>query len=509
MSASRGAFLASAFVGGLVTALAFPPFAAPALAPVGLAALTISAGGGRGRRGLAAGFAFGLAFFGVTLWWLAGSISPVAWVALTLIQAGWLAVAGAGISLMRGLRAWPMWAACWWTAIESARSAIPWGGVPWGRLGLTALDTPWQGLLGTLGVAATGTAVALLGTTLAAVTLAVERRRAVLQTPLARLGATVSVGVLVTATVAGTTPTISGGPVAHVGIVQGGVPGDGTQVARNHRAVTAQHLAETRALAQRADGGPPPELVIWPENALAVDPDRDSVARRALTVATEAVGVPLLVGAVTDDANPSRARNQGIVWTSAGAGSRYTKQHLVPFGEFVPFRSLAERISSRVADIERDMVAGAPDPSPLRVGSLRVADALCFDVAYDDTIRDQVSQGADLVVVQTSNAMFLGTAQPEQQWAMTRARAIEVGRSIVVSSINGISGAIAPDGSVLKRLPTTRAASTVAAVPLITTTTLATRFGPWPARLVWIAAAVALLLAIRRRPDHEHSSGEY
>ena len=105
--------------------------------------------------------------------------------------------------------------------------------------------------------------------------------------------------------------------------------------------------------------------------------------------------------------------------------------------------------------------------------------------------------------------MFLGTAQPEQQWAMTRARAIEVGRSIVVSSVNGISGAIAPDGSVLERLPTTRTASTVAAVPLITTTTLATRFGPWPARLAWITAAVALLLAIRRRPDHGHSSGEY
>ncbi len=503
MRASHGASLAPAFVGGLVTALAFPPFAAPALAPVGIAALTLGAGAGRVRRGLAAGFMFGLAFFGVTLWWLAGSISPAAWAALTVLQAGWLAGAGAGMALMRTLRAWPMWAACWWTAIESARSAVPWGGMPWGRLGLTALDTPWQGLLGTLGVAATGTAVALLGTTLAAVVLAVERRRAVLQTPMARLAAAVSVCALVAATVAGTTPTISGGPVAHVGIVQGGVPGDGREVARNHRAVTAQHLAETRTLAQQTDGGPPPELVIWPENALAVDPDRDSVARQALTAATDALGVPLLVGAVTDDANPSRARNQGVVWTSSGAGSRYTKQHLVPFGEFVPFRPLAERISSRVADIERDMVAGTPDPSPLRVGSLRVADALCFDVAYDDTIRDQVSQGADLVVVQTSNAMFLGTAQPEQQWAMTRARAIEVGRSVVVSSINGISGAIAPDGSVLERLPTTRTVSTVATVPLTTTTTLATRFGPWPERLAWVAAAGALLFAILRRRHHE------
>ena len=90
---------------------------------------------------------------------------------------------------------------------------------------------------------------------------------------------------------------------------------------------------------------------------------------------------------------------------------------------------------------------------PLEVAGVRIASAICFDVAYDDVVRSQVKQGVDLVTVQTSNAMFLGTAQLEQQWVITRARAAEVGRSVVVSSINGLSGAIGPDGRVIEQLP--------------------------------------------------------
>ena len=215
---------------------------------------------------------------------------------------------------------------------------------------------------------------------------------------------------------------------------------------------------------------------------------------------------PALRGYVNDfQPTTTAALNQAVVWTTEGPAGRYTKQHLVPFGEYVPLRPIATRISPRVAEIERDMVSGAA-PSPLLVDDLALAIALCFDVAYDDVLREQVAQGADLAVVQTSNAMFLGTAQQEQQWTITRARAIELGRSVVVSSMNGISGAIASDGSVIDRLPTARAGATAVSLPVERGTTLAVRLGAWPARIAY-ALGVAGVLAACWRARRERASG--
>lgn len=132
----------------------------------------------------------------------------------------------------------------------------------------------------------------------------------------------------------------------------------------------------------------------------------------------------------------------------------------------------------------------------MRIGSFDVATALCFDVAYDDVLRRRAFMSGQLVTVQTSNAMFLGTAQLEQQWQVSRAPAFELARSVVVSSVNGISGAIAPDGSVLERLPIRAAGSAVLDVPLEASQTWAVRLRSIPLRLIWAAAAAALLATI-------------
>ena len=293
-------------------------------------------------------------------------------------------------------------------------------------------------------------------------------------------------------------------------MVQGGVPGTGTQVAANHRQVTRNHVEATARLVSRtsANGEKPPDFVLWPENATAVDPFRDPLAQADIQAALAAAGVPVLIGSIVDGPRADQAFNQGIVWTSEGFTDRYTKQHLVPFGEYVPFRALAERISSRVAAIRRDMVPGI-GAVPLEVAGLAVADALCFDVAYDDVIGPQVRQGAELVTVQTSNAMFLGTAQLEQQWDISRVRAFETGRSVVVSSVNGVSGAIGPDGVVLARLPVRATGSEVVEVPLSDRRTLAVTLGAWPGRGAVALGVVGLLVAgvVRRRAVRSSASG--
>ena len=88
---------------------------------------------------------------------------------------------------------------------------------------------------------------------------------------------------------------------------------------------------------------------------------------------------------------------------------------------------------------------------PLEVAGMSVADAICFDVAYDDGIHAQLRNGAELLVVQTSNAMFIHTGQIDQQFEITRLRALETGRYVLVAATNGVSGVIAPDGTVLDR----------------------------------------------------------
>jgi apolipoprotein N-acyltransferase len=500
--------LLAAAAGGLTLSAAFPPLSTPWLAPVGVA-LLFAAVGSRPAVGAMVGAVFGSVFVGTTCWWLAESTAAAAWLAVTVSQALWFALLGSAAALLRNLPGWPLWAGCTWSVVEAVRTSWPWGGLPWGRLGYTAVDTPWSAALSVVGVTATGTLIASAGAVLASafVDARVASRSG------ARAGRLVAIwaaglGVVSTVPVAGiaigswSTPATPAS-IARIAMVQAEVPGTGTDVASHHRKITDTLLDETRASAASwAASGVVPELVVWPENATAVDPADDDQARSLLLTATRTAGAPLLAGSIVDD-TPTTARNEAILWTTDGPGPRYTKQHLVPFGEYVPLRAVAERLSARVADIERDMVPGPP-AAPMSVGELRVANALCFDVAYDSVIRHQVAQGANVVVVQTSNAMFLGTAQQEQQWAITRSRAIEVGRSVVVSSMNGITGAVSYDGSVLDRLPDTVSGSTVVDVPITARVTPATTLGPWPSRLVWAIAALGFALVARRRTPRRH-----
>jgi apolipoprotein N-acyltransferase len=184
-----------------------------------------------------------------------------------------------------------------------------------------------------------------------------------------------------------------------------------------------------------------------------------------------------------------------------GAGDRYTKHHPVPFGEYIPWRNVFGDSFGRLAMIPRDMLSGTR-VEPLRIGGVLVADAICFDVAYDDGLYDQVTHGAQLVVVQTSNAMFIHTAQIEQQFEISRARAIELGRTVAVASIDGQSGIIAPDGTVIGTVPTLTTSVLDADVPLVSALTPGTYVGHWVGRLsgpLTVLALAVAALGYRRR----------
>jgi apolipoprotein N-acyltransferase len=161
----------------------------------------------------------------------------------------------------------------------------------------------------------------------------------------------------------------------------------------------------------------------------------------------------------------------------------------VPFGEYVPWRWLFGTHLAQLNQVPRDMVRGTR-VEPLDVRGVRVADAICFDVAYDDGIYAQLRRGGQVLVVQTSNAMFIHTAQIDQQFAISRLRALETHRYVVVAAINGLTGVIAPDGSVVTTTPSRTQSYAEATIGLYDAVTPAVRIGPW---LGWLCAGLVVL----------------
>jgi apolipoprotein N-acyltransferase len=207
----------------------------------------------------------------------------------------------------------------------------------------------------------------------------------------------------------------------------------------------------------------------------------------------------LVIGTLLDGPGSANVRNAAMVWDPVtGPGALYVKRHLVPFGEYVPLRSLLVPRIPLLDLVGADMVAGTAS-GRLDVAGVAIGTMLCFDTAYSDSARDNVRDGARLLTVQTNNATYTGTAQPDQQWQITRFDAVTVGRDVVVVSTNGRSGVIAADGTTLHELPVVRQAVDSRAVTLRTGLTPAARIEPGlEAGLATVAAIASLVGCLRR-----------
>jgi apolipoprotein N-acyltransferase len=292
-----------------------------------------------------------------------------------------------------------------------------------------------------------------------------------------------------------------------VALVQGNVPRIGLDIENQREQVLRYHVAETEKLAADVAAGKvaKPDIVIWPENASDVDPYTDAGAKALIQQAVDAVDVPVLVGAViTNPADPNTLLNTGITWNPTGSadpgpGVVYAKQHPVPFAEYIPMRKFARMLSSAVDRVSKNFAKGKK-PGVMPLGIAKVGDIICFEVSDDTLVRKTVDAGAQLIAVQTNNATFGHTPETEQQLAMSRLRAVEHGRWVVVASTSGISAAIAPDGRVVQRTKLFTPAEVVQTVRLSDTRTLADRLGNAAELLLVLLGVSAVVLGARRRP---------
>jgi apolipoprotein N-acyltransferase len=489
--------LVTAAVAGVVLYLSFPPRSLWWLAPVAFALFAATIHGRRAWAGFGYGLVFGVAFMLPELYWLQNFLGdgfgPTPWVSLSAAMALFIAVPAAGMAVVSTLPGGPVWMAMLLVTGEAIRGRFPFGGFPWARVGLGQPEGLFLPLASLGGAPLLGFAVILTGSAIAAFVIK-------------RKVTTASMAVLPIVVGALTWPFIGTDAqdgTLTVAIVQGnaqqGLAGlsSGADMRRNH-------IDRAEQLARDIQAGrvKRPDVVIMPETFTGLGPD--PAADREINQMVADLGVPTLVGARIHHADGTE-QNIIIVWDpKTGPGQVYAKSKLVPFGEIVPLRSIA-RIFTPFVDGEVDLTPGT-QPPVLEAAGVKLGVAICFEVSYDDVLNKAAAQGAEVLTVPTNNAWYGPGEMSYQQLAMSRVRAVEFGRSVVVSATTGVSAIVQPDGSVTRQTELYTADTLVATVGKRTTVTLATRIGAWPEGVLVAGGLAALLWAIglrirRRRVD--------
>jgi apolipoprotein N-acyltransferase len=489
-NAGVAARMAGAVGGGVLLYVSSPPRTLWWLVLPAFALLGIVLYGRRARAGFGYGFLFGLGFLLPLLAWTGSFVGSLPWVVLSAFEALFIGLAGAGIAVVSRLPAAPLWAAAVWIAGEAVRGRVPFGGLPWGRVGFGQPDGPLLPLAAIGGEPLLSFAAVLAGLALGELVRRLARR----QSP-RRMVAPALIAVLTMAAgpMAALVPATPGGDERTVTIaaVQGNVPRLGLDFNAQRRAVLDNHVRATEQLAADVAAGrvPRPDLVIWPENSSDIDPLRNPDAAAQIDRAARAVGVPVLVGSVLRNPDGQTTSNSALVW-EAGVGvvERNDKRRVQPFGEYMPWREFF-RLFSPYVDRAGNFVpgdgAGAVDMAGVRVGV-----TICWEVAFDDLVADSVAAGAEVLAVPSNNATFGLSEMTYQQLAMSRIRAVEHDRPVIVATTSGVSATITRDGTVTASTQQFTPDVLVDRTALRDTTTLATR---WRSAPEWALAALGVL----------------
>jgi apolipoprotein N-acyltransferase len=440
------------------------------------------------RLGSAMGYlaacTFALTLFGPLLWWSAIAAGVWPWallVAMTMSLVGLVGLAWPWVRRLPGIRRSRVLGAvafaAIWAGVEELRAVVPLGGFPWGRLAFAQADSPMAHLAWLGGAPLTSFAVAFAGALLAGTAAHLRLGR----TWAACGAAGLAVAVVVGPAAIGLDARSERGSM-RVAAIQGGGEGDVLpEGVTRGRAVFDLHARLTEDVArQRGRGGV--DVVLWPEDSVAFDLGAHREVVEELAALAGAVGAPLLVGSTEYPTDTERYNVSLLIDDEGRILDRYAKRHPVPFGEYMPWRSLARRVTAAADRVTWETLpgdeVGIVDLPVARTGeAVAIGEIICFEVAYDSLVREAVAGGAQLVAVQTNNASFGTSAESEQQLAMSRLRAIEHGRSIIHISTTGASAVISPAGIVLDAAPAHTPAAMVDTVPLRTSLTPATRHG--------------------------------
>ncbi len=260
---------------------------------------------------------------------------------------------------------------------------------------------------------------------------------------------------------------------ASVSLIQGNID----QGLKWDESLQASILSTYVKLSQQAAEQHAPDLVVWPETAMPFyfqDPSEFSAAVRA---AVERTAVPLLAGApaYSVPAEPGAPQyvlhNRAYLLNAKGdTVSWYDKEHLVPFGEYVPLGEWLPFITKLVPG-QFEFRPGL-NTAPLVTGPLAMGLLICYEAIFPELAQNRVEAGANVLVNISNDAWFGRSSAPRQHLHLAVIRAVEQNRAIIRATNTGVSVFIEPDGSLTaaSELFTTQIVHD-GSVPLLTETT--------------------------------------
>jgi apolipoprotein N-acyltransferase len=437
------------------------------LAPIPLVWLVRNA---RSRRGFLLGSVFGLAYFGALLYWIL-LFGVMGWTALVCVSAVFLGVFGALAPIVwrpeHPYRS-AIGLAALWTVIEWIRAMWPLGGFAWGQLGSTQTGNPFllrlASVTGVWGISF----LVLLASAL--LLLAAESARAQ-----PRRAAGLAAVALAAVLLPGAIPVLQpNGRALDVAAVQVDVlKADGLDpVARDIR------VAQLNTAQQDKLFPSPPVLAVWGEGALNTGAYMDPATMAKVRASIAEVGVPTLTGAVTESRSGTE-RTEALLFDGEGhLADHYAKVHLVPFGEYVPWRHELRWISA-LRQVPVDRKPGERIHTVDVTGLPPFGTPICFENSYPQIERDMVREGAQFLVLTINNASYEYTAASHQHLVMSQLRAAEEARWVVHAAVSGVSAFVDPSGRLVAESRLFVPGILRHEIRASTRETLYARFGDW------------------------------
>ena len=425
-----------------------------------------------------------------------GLPTPVAWgvhALLVLVLAMFPALFAAGLADLVA-RHGPLaifLAPAVWVTTELGRMYL-FTGFPWALVGYSQMDmvtlAQTASVAGVLGVSAL---VLLLNAAVAYLLVAGRRAR------IAPLGAVALVWVAAAGfgawRLADGTLLTAGVPL-RVAALQGNIAQDDKWDPRSANAIIDTYLYQTREAVERGA-----TLVVWPEAATPYPFDRDPRAED-IRAAARSGGAHLLIGTTEVSRNQDETHYYNAAYLlddGGGTAAIYRKQHLVPFGEYVPFRDLLFFVSPLVETV--GAFTPGQDATTLPVEGRPIGAAICYEMIYPALVRELVLAGSQLLTTVTNDAWYGRSAAPHQHFQQAAMRAIEEGRFVVRAANTGISGIVDPYGRVLVRSALFEPAVLAGEVRLLDGLTVYGRIGDLAAYVLAFTSIAALVWRRRER----------
>ncbi len=474
-------------VGAVIASLAYPQPGIGLLMFVGLPLMVFAFRGQNLRRGALIGFVTGFVYYGAVAKWLTVYLGVVPWLGLVgaqaviftaggvLLAAAWKAVDQLNLHSIRGVVSAGFILSAAWVAREAIAAQWPWGGFAWARVSQSQADTPFRYLATLFGMS--GASGVIVFTVVVAVVLwQTNARGKVLYRRLLVLTGSLLALLPIPYLLLATSPDGS----IRVAAVQGNSDSALFSSASRGDAIQKHYDAMSAVTIGRVDA------VIWPENAMDINPIDSPTIKRFVELVSKNADAPFIFGTITRDGDETF--NSVLQWEAGkGVVDQYDKVHPVPFAEYLPERDFFYPLAPSLFDmVPRDYSIGTRDPV-FTVGDAVAGIAICFDIVDDGLFRSILANDANVIFAPTNNSDFGESDESIQQLGIARMRAVETGRAVVNVSTVGVSAIIAPDGSDIRRLTPFEPGVMIADVPLSTVTT--------PASVIGFPLEIALIFA--------------